>query len=97
MNKQPAADHISGSINKSEIKVKNGKLKIKRVKTKTVAAEGSSEEAKRAINDVVPALKREIINKKVRNDINPAKGAHNPVSDTKKEVSDEIRKLGNFN
>lgn len=97
MPKQPASDHISGSVIKSEIKVNNGKLKIKRVKAKSELTKNLSDEAAKVANDVVNPVKRDVVNKEVRNDINPAKGAHSPVADTKKKISDEIRKLGEFN
>ena len=97
MTKQPATDHIAGSISRIEMKVKNGKLKPLRVKSKTVAIENTPKEVKSALNDTVNSVKRKIINKKVRADYNPLKGAHNIIADTKKKISDEIKKdMENF-
>ena len=90
-------DRISGRIEKVEFIVKNGKVKPHRKKMKTKASEFASPEVAEIMNDVVSTQKRDGINKEVRNDINPAKGAHSPVADTKKKISDEIRKLGEFN
>lgn len=87
--KQPATDHISGAISRIEIKVKNGKPKIHRTKIKTLMASNSPEDVKHAILDNTNSVQRNQINKEVRNDINPADGAHNEVSDTKKKISDE--------
>lgn len=90
-------DRISGRIEKVDFIVNNGKVKLHRKKMKTKASEYASPEVAEIINDVVSTKKRDNINKEVRNDINPAKGAHSPVADTKKKISDEIRKLGEFN
>ena len=90
--KQPATDHISGSIARIEIKVKNGKPKIHRIKAKTLMTSGVSKEAQQAIDDNIKKVKRDKTNLNVRNDINPAKGAHNVIADTKKKISDEIKK-----
>ena len=90
-------DRISGRIEKVDFIVNNGKVKLHRKKMKTKASEYASPEVAEIINDVVSTKKRDNINKEVRNDINPATGAHNPVSDTKKKISDEVRKLADFN
>ena len=95
--KQPATDHISGSISKIEFKVKNGKPKIHRVKTKTLMTSDTSKDVKQAVNDNIKKVKRNLVNAEVRNDINPADGAHSVVADTKKKISDEIRDLEGFN
>ena len=90
-------DYIQGAIDKIELRVKNGRLKPLRVKAKTEATENEPEDVSKTLNDTVSPVKRKIINRKVRADHNPLKGAHNPVADTKKRISDEIRKdLENF-
>ena len=95
--KQPATDHISGAISRIELKVKNGKVKPLRVKSKTIALRGSADDVQKTLNDTVNPVKRNLINRKVRADYNPFKGAHNVVADVKKEISDNVRKdLENF-
>ena len=95
--KQPATDHISGAISRIELKVKNGKVKPLRVKSKTIALRGSADDVQKTLNDTVNPVKRKLINRKVRADYNPLKGAHNVVADVKKEISDNVRKdLENF-
>lgn len=91
--KQPATDHISGAIAKIEIKVKNGKPKIHRTKIKTLMASNSPEDVKHAVLDNINNAERKKVNKEVRNDTNPGDGAHNIVSDTYKEISDEKKAL----
>lgn len=89
--KQPATDHISGSISKIEYIVKNGKPKFHRTKIRTKLASHSPMDVQQAVNDTVKKVKRDRINKKVR------MKAHSILADTKKKISDEIRSLGNFN
>lgn len=88
-------DRIEGAISRAEFKIENGKLKLKKVKAKSDVAKKSSKRVAEIINDTVPVQARKKINKEVRNDINPAKGAHNPVSDMKAKISKEVgRDLG---
>lgn len=91
MTKQPATDHISGSIEKIEFKVKNGTVKPFRKKIKTKMTQGVSDGTAELVNDMVGPVKRDSINKKVRGDYNPAAGAHNIVADTKKKISDQVK------
>ena len=86
------ADKITDAIHKIKEKVKNGKYRHKKVKIKTTASKGLSKEAARKVNDNITNIERKEICKTARNDINPAKGAHNPVADMKREVSNEVRK-----
>ena len=83
-------DNIQGAISKAEFKIKNGKLKIKKVKLKSDVANNIDKLSAKVMNDTVPVQVRKKINKEVRKDINPAKGAHNPVSDMKAELSKEV-------
>ena len=85
-------DNIQGAISKAEFKIKNGKLKIKKVKLKSDVADNIDKLSAKVMNDTVPVQVRKKINKKVRDDINPAKGAHNPVADMKAELSKEVGK-----
>ena len=88
-------DNIQGAISKVEYKIKNGKLKIKKVKLKSDVAQKVDKTVEKIMNDTVPVQVRKKINKEVRDDINPAKGAHNPVSDMKAKISKDIgRDLG---
>lgn len=89
------SDNIQGSISRIEFKIKNGKLKTKKVKLKSDVAEKVDKEVAKIMNDTVPMQVRKKINKEVRNDINPAEGAHNIVADTKAKISKEVgRDLG---
>ena len=83
-------DNIQGAISKAEFKIKNGKLKIKKVKLKSDVADNIDKLSAKVMNDTVPVEVRKKINKEVRKDINPAKGAHNPVSDMKAQLSKEV-------
>ena len=83
-------DNIQGAIAKAEFKIKNGKLKIKKVKLKSDVADNIDKLSAKVMNDTVPVEVRKKINKEVRKDINPAKGAHNIVADTKAEISKEV-------
>ena len=83
-------NNIQGAISKAEFKIKNGKLKIKKVKLKSDVANNIDKLSAKVMNDTVPVQVRKKINKEVRKDINPAKGAHNPVSDMKAELSKEV-------
>jgi hypothetical protein len=83
-------DNIQGSISKAEFKIKNGKLKIKKVKLKSDVAKNLSKRAAEIMNDTVTSQVRDKINKEARIDINPAKGAHNPVADMKAKISKEV-------
>lgn len=84
------SDRIEGAISRAEFKIKNGKLKLKKVKAKSDVAEKIDKLTAKIMNDTVPVQARKKINKEVRNDINPAKGAHNIVADTKAKISKEI-------
>lgn len=86
------ADRIQGSISKADFKIKNGKLKIHKRKLKSDVAEKVDKETASILNDTVSNEVRKKINKETRDDINPAKGAHNIVSDTKAKISKEIGK-----
>lgn len=83
-------NNIQGAISKAEFKIKNGKLKIKKVKLKSDVADNIDKLSAKVMNDTVPVQVRKKINKEVRKDINPAKGAHNPVSDMKANLSKEV-------
>ena len=83
-------DNITGAISKAEFKIKGGKLKIKKVKLKSDVADNIDKLTAKVMNDTVPVQVRKKINKETRKDINPAKGAHNPVSDMKAEISKEV-------
>ena len=78
---------IQGVVSKTEFKIKNGKLKIKKVKLKSDVADNIDKLSAKVMSDTVPVQVRKKINKEVRKDINPAKGAHNPVADMKAELS----------
>jgi tetrahydromethanopterin S-methyltransferase subunit G len=83
-------DNIQGAISKAEFKIKNGRLKIKKVKLKSDVSDNIDKLTAKVMNDTVPVEVRKKINKEVRKDINPAKGAHNIVADTKAEISKEV-------
>ena len=83
-------DNIQGAISKAEFKIKNGKLKIKKVKLKSDVADNIDKLSAKVMNDTVPVEVRKKINKEARKDINPAEGAHNPVSDMKAKISKEV-------
>lgn len=85
-------DNIQGAISRIEFKIKNGKLKTKKVKAKSDVAEKIDKTVAKVMNDTIPVEVRKKINKEVRKDINPAKGAHNPVADMKAELSKEVGK-----
>jgi tetrahydromethanopterin S-methyltransferase subunit G len=88
-------NNIKGAISRIEFKIKNGKLKTKKVKAKSDVAEKIDKLTAKVMNDTVPVEARKKINKEVRKDINPADGAHNPVADMKAKISKEIgRDLG---
>ena len=84
------SDNIQGSISRAEFKIKNGKLKVKKVKLKSDVAKKVDKDVAKIVNDTVPAQVRKEINKEVRKDSNPAKGAHNIVADTKAKISKEV-------
>lgn len=89
------SDNIQGAISRIEFKIKNGKLKTKKVKAKSDVAKKVDDTVAKVMNDTVPVEVRKKINKKVRKDINPAEGAHNPVADMKAKISKDIgRDLG---
>ena len=83
-------ENTTGAISKAEFKIKNGKLKIKKVKLKSDVADNIDKISAKVMNDTVPVEVRKKINKEVRDDMNPAKGAHNPVSDMKAKISKEV-------
>ena len=91
MTKQPARDHISGTIDHVEFVVKNGVLKPHRRKGKSKMTQNVTDEVAGLVNDMVPPIERDKINKKVRSDWNPASGAHNIVADTKRKLSKQAR------
>ena len=81
------SDNIQGTISKIEFKVKNGKLKSKKVKLKKdVMDKLVSPEIRELVKGADNVLKseRKEINKKNR------KEAHNPVTDAKVKLSKEI-------
>ena len=83
-------DNIQGAISKAEFKIKNGKLKIKKVKLKSDVAKNVDKTVASVMTDTVPVETRKKMNREIRDDINPAKGAHNPVADTKAKISKEV-------
>ncbi len=83
-------DNIQGAISKAEFKIKNGKLKIKKVKLKSDVANNIDKLSAKVMNDTVPVQVRKKINKETRKDYNPAEGAHNPVADMKAKISKEV-------
>ena len=95
MLKAPFSEHLldcfleRGAISKAEFKIKNGRLKIKKVKLKSDVSDNIDKLTAKVMNDTVPVEVRKKINKEVRKDINPAKGAHN-ISDTKAKISKEV-------
>ncbi len=85
-------DFIDEAISGIEVKIKGGKLKINRIKPKSEVAKKVDKKVAKVMNDTVPIQVRKKINKEVRKDMNPAKGAHNIVADTKVKLSKEIGK-----
>ena len=81
---------MSDAISRIEFKIKNGKLKTKKVKAKTDVAKKIDDIAAKVLNDNIAVEARKKINKEVRKDINPAKGAHNPIADMKAQLSKEV-------
>ena len=80
------ADHIEDAIHKIKNVIKNGKLKHKKIKLKTDVAKNAEREVAKILNDNIPSVQRDKICKDAR------KEAHKPVADTKKELSDSVRK-----
>ena len=98
MAKQPATDHISGAIAKIELKAKNGKLKIARIKQKTLMSKDKPKEIADIMNDNVNSHERDEICKDARDENNPATGANGVVANAKREMSNRLRKdMQNFN
>ena len=110
--KQPATDNISQIIAEAQYKISNGKAIIKAKRhpqnsighkpvrrIKKTIKNGKIKLVRELVDkkDGINKIKRDIINIKVRNDINPADGAHSVIADTKKKISDEIRDLEGFN
>ena len=85
------AKHIQGSIDRTEFKVKNGKLKIKKIKLKSNVSKKLNKRLKELVNDNINPFKRDTICKNARNDINPANGAHSIVADTQRKISTQMR------
>ena len=86
-------DFIKGSIDRIELKVKNGKLKPLRVKTKTVMSKSEPKEVSTRMNDNVDKIERDEICKIARGDNNPATGAHSVKANFKRELSNKMRKM----
>lgn len=83
------ADNIQGSIAKTEFKIKNGKLKIKKVKLKSDVAKKVDKEIAKVMNDNVTSIERNDICKKAR------KEAQSPIAQMKRKISKDIgRDLG---
>lgn len=86
------AEHVDGTINKIEAKIKNGVLKHKKVKTKRDTFDNILDpEIKRIVKgaDVINKSERKQINKQSR------KEAQSPVARVKRKISKEIgRDLG---
>jgi hypothetical protein len=80
------ADHISDAIHRIKGTIKNGKFKHKKIKLKTDVAQKVDKEVADVLNDNISRIERDKICKTAR------KEAHLPVADTKKKVSDEVRK-----
>ena len=92
MSKRPASDSISGTIIRVEKKVKHGVPRLHRVLTSTEAAKSQlSPENQEIMTGTVNSLERDKINKEVR------EKADNPVANTMKKISKEVRDLANFN
>jgi len=85
------AKHIQGSIDRTEFKVKNGKLKIKRIKLKSNVSKKLNKRLKELVNDNINPFKRETICKNARDDMNPGSGAHSPVADMQRKISTQMR------
>ena len=80
------ADHIEDAIHRIKGTIKNGKFKHKKIKLKTDVARKVDKEVADVLNDNISRIERDKICKDAR------KEAHSPVADTKKKVSDEVRK-----
>lgn len=92
MNNSPR-DLIKGSIDRVETKVKHGKLKPLRVKTRTVMSKSEPKEISTRMNDNVNKVERDEICKIARGDNNPATGAHSVKADFKRELSNKMREM----
>ena len=80
------ADHIEDSIHRIKNTIKNGKLKLKKIKQKTDVAKNVRREVARILNDNVTKVERNEICRNAR------KEAHKPVADDKRDLSNEVRK-----
>ena len=80
------ADHIEDAIHRIKGTIKNGKFKHKKIKLKTDVARKVDKEVADVLNDNISRIERDKICKDAR------KEAHSSVADTKKKVSDEVRK-----
>ena len=80
------ADHIEDAIHRIKDVIKNGKFKHKKIKLKTDVAQNVDKEVADILNDNVSRSERDKICKDAR------KEAHSIVADTKKKLSDEMRK-----
>lgn len=80
------ADHIEDAIHRIKGTIKNGKFKHKKIKLKTDVAQKVDKEVADVLNDNISRIERDKICKDARRE------AHSLVADTKKKVSDEVRK-----
>lgn len=77
---------VNDAVHKIEQKVENGVPTVNRVKIKTTTALKATPKTAKIITDVTSRLERSKICKKAR------KGAHKPLADFKKQISDDVRK-----
>lgn len=83
------AEFIEGSISRIETKIKNGKLKHKKVKLKSDVAKKVDKEVAGIMNDNINSVERDRICKEAR------RKAENPVAKVKRKISKEVgRDLG---
>lgn len=80
------ARHIEDAIHRIKDVIKNGKFKHKKIKLKTDVAQNVDKEVADILNDNVSRSERDKICRDAR------KEAHSIVADTKKKLSDEMRK-----
>lgn len=83
------AEYIEGPISRIETKIKNGKLKHKKIKLKTDVSKNVDKEVAKVLNDNVSSVKRDNICREARQE------AESPVAKVKRKISKEVgRDLG---
>lgn len=76
---------INEAVKKLSRRVKHGKLKLKKVKLKTVVAKKGDSEVAKIIDDITSRIKRRKICKKAR------LTARTPIANLKRDVSNDVR------